>query len=517
MARSPRRLFLGFDVGTQGAKGLLLDGERGVVVARATRAYGLIEGLPVGAAEQHPDTWAAALRALTAELFATPQVDAAELAAIGVSGQQHGCVVLDERGEVVRPAKLWCDTSTAEEARELSARLDRHLPAGYTASKLLWLARHEPKNFARVRHVLLPHDWINFRLTERPTMEAGDASGTGLFDPVARQFDRAAVEAVDSRLAAMLPPVLAAGACAGELTEAGARWLGLPRCALGAFVATGGGDNMMSAIGSGATKSGIAVLSLGTSATLFSYSERPIVDPSGAIAPFCDSTGACLPLLCVMNATGVLEEVRAAFGSDLATLTREAEQVEHGCGGLTFVPFLNGERVPDLPLASGAVVGLRPGLLRRGHLFRAALEGVALNLAWGAARMRALGIAINSIRLVGGGARNPLWRQILADSLAAPIQPLADAESAALGAALQALWSWRRARGEAVSADAVATPWIRFEGEAIEPSAAGVTRYAELQAEFKETCDRLFSATPAGATPSNASPRRTSRSLRGRN
>ncbi|MBM4013522.1 MAG: xylulokinase [Planctomycetes bacterium] len=503
MTQAIRRLFLGFDVGTQGAKGIVIDGERGVVVARAARSYGLIAGLPPGAAEQHPDTWATALRELAAELFALPGVDAALLAAIGVSGQQHGCVVLDECGAVVRPAKLWCDTSTAAEARELATRLGRPLPTGYTASKLLWLARHEPDRFARVRRVLLPHDWVNFRLTGRATMEAGDASGTGLFDPVARQFDRAALAAVDPRLAAMVPPLVEAGAAAGTLTDEGASWLGLPRSAVGAQVAAGGGDNMMSAIGSGATRSGVAVLSLGTSATLFTRSERAIVDPGGAIAPFCDSTGAWLPLLCVMNATGVLEEVRAAFGGDLATLTDEAERVEPGCGGLTFLPFLNGERVPDLPHASGALLGLRPGSLQRGRLFRAALEGVAVNLAWGAARMRALGIALDSIRLVGGGARNRLWRQLLADALAAPVQPLAEAESAALGAALQALWSWRRARGENVGADAVAAPWIRFEGEPIVPRADGVAHFAQRLAPFQQACTRLFGAAPhTAATPS---------------
>ncbi len=492
-----RPLFLGFDVGTQGAKGLLLDAERGIVVARARSAYGLIEGLPAGAAEQHPDTWATALRAITAELFDGARADASQLAGIGVAGQQHGCVVVDDAGEVVRPAKLWCDTATVAEARELSDRLGRHVPVGYTASKLLWLARHEPTRFARVRRVMLPHDWVNFRLTGRATMEAGDASGTGFFDARSRQFDRVAVAAIDPRLEAMLPPLLAAGAPAGELTADGARWLGLPASAIGALVAAGGGDNMMSAVGSGATRAGVAVLSLGTSATLFCHSDRPIIDRSGAIAPFCSSTGGWLPLLCVMNATGVLEEVRAAFSASWATLTAEAEQVAPGCDGLTFLPFLMGERVPDLPTATGALIGLRPGLLRRGRLFRAALEGVALNLAWGLERMRALGLAIDSVRLVGGGARDPLWQRILADALRTSVQPLAEPESGALGAALQALWTQRIQAGESIGIDAVVQPWIHFEGGTIEPEAGAADCYSALLARFREKCDRLFGAAPA--------------------
>jgi xylulokinase len=485
------RLVLGFDVGTQGTKGLAIDTQRGEVVARASSSYGLIEGLPSGAAEQHPATWARALREVTAQLCAS--IDAREIGAIGVSGQQHGLVVLDERGEVVRAAKLWCDTSTADEARELSEQLGRAVPTGFTASKIKWLARYEPANWARTKHVLLPHDWVNFRLSGEFAMEAGDASGTGFFDVRERRFDERAVASVDADLASKLPPIVGAGERAGSLTRLGAAWLGLPANCAGALIASGGGDNMMSAIGSGATRPGVAVLSLGTSATVFSYSAVPVLDPQGAIAPFCDSTGAWLPLLCVMNATGVLEEVRAAFGCDFATLTREAESVEPGSGGLVLMPYLSGERVPDLPRASGSLLGIRAGSLRRERLFRAALEGVSLNIAWGVERMRALGLAIDAVRVVGGGAHNELWLSILADVLHAPITRLVETESGALGAALQALWTARRADGERVTADEVAAPWIRTDAHTIEPDAQRGAIYAELLAQFREHVARTYS------------------------
>jgi xylulokinase len=493
MSDKRARLCLGFDVGTQGTKGLAIDAERGEVVARGSSSYGLIEGLPSGAAEQHPGTWARALRDVTKQLLGGTGVDVREIGAIGVSGQQHGLVALDERGEVVRAAKLWCDTSTADEARELSQQLGRAVPAGFTASKITWLARREPANWARTKHVLLPHDWVNFRLSGELAMEAGDASGTGFFDVGERRFDERAVACVDAELAPKLPRLLAAGEPVGSLTRHGAAWLGLPASCVGTLVASGGGDNMMSAIGSGATREGVAVLSLGTSATVFSYSARPVIDPKGAIAPFCDSTGAWLPLLCVMNATGVLEEIRAAFGGDLATLTREAESVEAGCDGLVLVPYLGGERVPDLPRASGTLLGIRSGSLRRERLFRAALEGVSLNIAWGVERMRALGLAIDSVRVVGGGAQNDLWLSILADVLRAPITRLVETESGALGAALQSLWTARRADGERVTADEVAAPWIRTNARSIEPDPRRGAVYAELLAQFREHVARTYS------------------------
>lgn len=485
-------LYLGLDVGTQGTKGLVIDAGRGEIVARAESSYGLIEGLATGTAEQHPDTWGAALREVSQRLFATPGVDARRLAGIGVSGQQHGCVVLDERGDVVRPAKLWCDTSTAAEARELSQRLGRPVPTGFTASKLLWMARREPANFARVRSVLLPHDWVNWKLTGRMRMEPGDASGTAFFDVRQRRFDLAAARAIDARVETLLPELRESREATGELTREGARFLGLPESCAGALVSAGGGDNMMSAIGSGAVSPGVVTMSLGTSATVFAHSAAPCIDSEGLVAPFCDSTGGWLPLLCVMNATAVLEEVAESFGRGLEELTRDASDVEAGCGGLLFVPYLIGERTPDLPLASGVLHGIRAGSLRGGTVFRAALEGVALNLAWGVERMRALGVDARSVRLVGGGARNELWRAILASALDCEVRPLAEAQSAALGAALQALWTRRSLDGVSDSYAELVEPWVRFGGEASAPDARWRERYADARTQMVELVGRVF-------------------------
>jgi sugar (pentulose or hexulose) kinase len=268
--------------------------------------------------------------------------------------------------------------------------------------------------------------------------------------------------------------------------------LGLGAEHAGAVVGTGGGDNMLSAIGAGATRAGLAVLSLGTSATVFGYSPRPVVDPAGAIAAFCDSTGGWLPLLCVMNATGVLEEVSAAFALDLAELTRRAAGVPAGCNGLLLIPYLNGERVPDLPLATGSLEGIQRGHLQPGVLFRAALEGVAFNVAWGVERLRALGFDVERVRAVGGGAQNALWLSILADCLDAVVEPCAEPESAALGGALQSVWTCARASGEQRSIDLIAQPHVRLAGAPIAPDPERVRRYAELGRDFRTRVQRRF-------------------------
>ena len=482
-------LFLGLDVGTQGTKGLLVDLDESGVVARASARYGLIEGLPPSAAEQHPHTWIEAVGDVARRVLHGR--DRERVRGVGVSGQQHGLVLLDARGDVLRPAKLWCDTSTVEEAAELSRRFGARVPVGYTASKVLWTARREPDLWSRARTAMLPHDYVNFRLTGERVAEAGDASGTGYFDATARSYDLERAAAIDERLPGMLPRLLSPGEAAGRLSADGSSLLGLPP---GVPVAAGSGDNMCSAVGSGATREGVAVLSLGTSATVFSRTTSPRLDPEGLIAPFCDASDGWLPLLCVMNATGVAEEVRRATGLDHAELGARASAVAPGSGGLLWLPYLVGERVPDLPRATGALLGIRPGSLDPGVLYRAGIEGVALNLAAGVDRMRSLGIAVERVRVVGGASASDLWCRVLADVLGVSIVRAAEPESAALGAALLAAWTVRRANGERTSVDEVAAPFARTVGEPFEPDPGAAAVYADASARFMEAQRSLFGA-----------------------
>jgi xylulokinase len=487
-------LYLGLDIGTQGTKGVVIDPASRGIVARASVSHGLIEGLAPGAAEQHPHTWWESVCEVVGHLHSQGTFDPKALAGIGVSGQQHGFVALDANDRVLRPAKLWCDTTCAGEAEELSRELGRTIPAGFTAPKILWMKRHEPELFARLHTVLLPHDYINFRLTGTKTMEAGDASGTGLFDVVERRFDAPSMATIEAGLSDRFPRLGEVGEPAGALQPSAAEELMLQS---GIRVAPGGGDNMMSAIGSGATRRGIGVLSLGTSATIFAYSDRPIVDPDGAIAAFCDSTGAWLPLLCVMNATGVIEEVASAYRGqhDLNSLTRAARDVPLGCDGILLLPFLQGERVPNLPHARGVLLNISPGTLSPGHLFRAALEGTALNLAWGFERLRKLGLELEDLRVVGGGSKNELWLAILCDAIGVPVQRLAEPESAALGGALQARWVCERGAGACASIDEIANDFVSLAGAPIRPVAARQRAYGELLERFRVETQRNFAST----------------------
>jgi xylulokinase len=270
-----RTLLLGIDSGTQSTKVLVVDARDGKVLASAAQEYELIPNLPPGAKEQHPHTWRDATAGAIRRSLRQAKASAAEVKAIGVSGQQHGFVPLDKDGEVIRLAKLWCDTSTAAECEEITAKLgglkqtiralgNAVLP-GFTASKILWLKKHEPKNYQRLATVLLPHDYLNFWLTGDKTMEYGDASGTALLDVRKRKWSEATLKAIDPDLASKLPPLIRSDRPAGTLQASTAKLLDLSP---GVLVSAGGGDNMMGAIGTGNTRPGVITASFGTSGTI---------------------------------------------------------------------------------------------------------------------------------------------------------------------------------------------------------------------------------------------------------
>ena len=481
-------LVIGIDSGTQSTKAVVVDLEERRIVARSRAPHRLIEELPLGHAEQHPRDWVKALDAVIREVCA--QVDRSQVRAIGVSGQQHGFVPLDEGGEVIRPAKLWCDTSTASECAYLTRKLGgaaavirkAGLPflPGYTAPKILWLKRHEPKNFKRLRHVLLPHDYLNFHLTGNYSMEYGDASGTALMDIRRRVWSRAALSAIDSKLGDWLPPLKPSHEPAGALLAARARTYGLPD---GVIVSAGGGDNMMGAIGTGNVKPGIVTASFGTSGTIYACSPRPVVDPRGEIAAFCSSTGAWLPLLCTMNVTTVTERIRALFGMDHAALDAAASSVQAGCGGMVLLPYLSGERTPNVPDGSGVMMGLNEGSFVAAQWVRAAMEGVTLGMNYGLRRLALLGIRAREIRVTGGGARSAAWRQIMADVFGVPVVAMVEDEGAALGAALQAAWCAQRrsGRGNARIGDFTAGVVVPDESTRCRPGGRNVALYREIQ------------------------------------
>jgi xylulokinase len=493
-----RTLFLGIDSGTQSTKALVVNAADGQVLGAGAQTYDLIPNLPPGAKEQHPHTWREATGTAIRSAMRQAKAVAAEIKAIGVSGQQHGFVPLDKAGEVIRPAKLWCDTSTAAECEEIMAAvggrkktikaLGNAVLPGFTASKILWLKKHEPKNFARLATVLLPHDYLNFWLTGERVMEYGDASGTALLNVRSRRWANSVVEAVDPELAGKLPRLIASDEPAGQLQPATARALGLNS---GVLVSAGGGDNMMGAIGTGNTRPGIVTASFGTSGTIYACANQPVVDPQGEIAAFCDSTNRWLPLLCTMNVTVATEMMRADFGYTHEQFESKAAQVARGADGLLLLPYLEGERTPNVADGTGVMIGINPRTFRAGHYCRAAMEGVTLGMNYGLRRLAQLGVNAKQIRATGGGAKSKLWRQIMADVFNAEVVTLKVSEGAAYGAALQALWCWRLQRGDKVKIEDITGEFVTLNSaETATPQKTGVDTYRELQ----ELQDDLFAS-----------------------
>lgn len=437
--------FIGIDSGTQSTKSIVLDLGTGKIVASAQKAYNLIDGLPAGHLEQHPSDWIDAVDETIASCLDQLGSKKAAVAGIGVSGQQHGLVVLDDQDQVIRPAKLWCDTSTSEQCEQFAAKFGgvdgliektgNAIVAGYTIPKLLWLKQNEPDNFAKIKSVLLPHDYINFHLTGIKRMEFGDASGTGVLNIRTKEWDSDLIDFVDPNLSEALPELGSSNDVHGGLKpELVKKW----SLSNKVIVSAGGGDNMMGAIGTGNIKPGVITASFGTSGTLYGCSDKPVIDPNGEIAAFCDSTDHWLPLVCTMNVTVVTELVRGWFNWDLEEMEKQIKSVPAGADGVSFLPYLNGERTPNLPNGNGVIQGLSVSNGSPAHLARAAMEGATLGLAYGLDRFAEQGLKPTEIRLTGGGSKSATWRQISADVFGVPVIGLATAEGASLGGAIQA-------------------------------------------------------------------------------
>ena len=499
-------LVVGVDVGTQSVKVVVYDPGARKVVATHGQPLELIAA-DDGSREQHAQWWIDAIRACIARIEPAQR---ARVTAIGVSGQQHGFVPVAADGSVLAPAKLWCDTSTQLECDEImeAAGGAKHcvelagnpILAGYTASKLPWTRKHRPEVYAQLATILLPHDYVNFWLTGERWMEYGDASGTGWLDVRTRHWSPQMLAATDADrdLTACLPPLVQADA-SFAIAPAIADELGLPRSVR---VSAGGGDNMMAAIGTGNVEPGVLSMSLGTSGTLFAYADHPVVDDAAGWAAFCSSTGGWLPLICTMNCTIATESVAKAFGFS----TRDGDAVmvgtSPGAGGLVMLPFLNGERTPDLPHARGSLHGMDLTNVTRGNIYRAAMEGATYALRNGYDALLAAGLRFDAIRLTGGGSHSAAWRQMIADVFELPVEVPLQAEGAAFGAALQALWAHERAQGREADLAAMAREHVLIApGLSVRPDGKSVPAYQASYRQFLRHLDgakSFYASHPAG-------------------
>ncbi|MGD9532092.1 xylulokinase [Pseudonocardia sp.] len=421
-------LVAGVDSSTQSCKIVVRDAATGALVRSGRAAH------PDGT-EVHPDAWWSALEAAVADAGGLDDV-----AAVAVGAQQHGMVCLDADGAVVRPALLWNDTRSARAAADLVAELGGgaawaqavgSVPlASFTVTKLRWLAEHEPDAAAATAAVCLPHDWLTWRLGGSPDLDAlrtdrGDASGTGYWSPATGAYRPDLLERALGHVA-RLPEVL------GPVEQAG-------QTRTGAVLGPGTGDNAAAALGIGAGP-GDAVVSIGTSGVASSVAGSPTADATGIVAGFADATGRYLPLVCTLNAARVLDAVAALLRVDHAELSRLALSAPPGAGGLVLVPYLEGERTPDRPDATGAVHGLRLATATPAHLARAAVEGLLCGLADGLDALEAAGADVRRVLLVGGGARSEAVRRIAPTVLGRPVLVPPAGEYVADGAARQAAW-----------------------------------------------------------------------------
>jgi xylulokinase len=441
---------LGIDVGTGGTRAVLLD-ETGRVLSTADAEHAAMASPEIGWAEQDPRDWWRAACVAIKECLGNGGASAGAVDAIGVTGQMHGLVLLDEKGEVLRPSIIWCDQRTEEQCREITRRVGAQRliklvanPAltGFTLPKMLWVREHEPAIWARVRSVLLPKDYVRFRLTGAKATDVADASGTLLFDVVNRRWSAEMLKVFEIK-PEVLAKVFESPEIASHVAKEGAAATGLRE---GIPVAAGAGDQAAGAVGMGIVAPGDVSATIGTSGVVFAATSKPVLEPEGRIHTFCHAVPERWHLMGVTQGAGLSLRwfrdqfcpVRGGGKETYDELTREAAKAPAGSDGLLWAPYLMGERTPHLdPNARGALVGIT-AQHTRAHVIRAILEGVAFSLRDTFALFGVLGVPVHSVRLGGGGARSPLWQQIQADVYGMSVDLIAADEGGAYGAGLLA-------------------------------------------------------------------------------
>ncbi len=437
-------MLLGIDVGTGGTRAVLVD-EGGCVVASHASEHKPIRSERIGWAEQDPDDWWRAAQEAIAGAM-RPAGDGLQIEAVGLTGQMHGCVMLDEAGAVLRPALIWCDQRTQPECDWLTERIgfDRLIemvanPAlpNFTLTKLLWVKRHEPEVWTKIRHVMCPKDYVRYRMTGEFAIDMQEASGTLLLDVANRRWSAEVAEAAEVPMS-WLSPLFESPEICGRISAAGATATGLKE---GTPVAAGAGDQGAGAVGMGILTPGSVSATIGTSGVVFAATDRPTKDPKGRLHTFCHAAPGRWHVMGVTNGAGLsLRYFRDTFapGASYDELTVSAETVPAGSDGLLWAPYLFGERTPHLDAEARAAFAGITASTTRAHYVRAVLEGVAMSLRDSMTLFAELGIPVEGIRLGGGGARGKLWRQVQADVYGRPVEVLEAEEGGAFGAALLA-------------------------------------------------------------------------------
>jgi xylulokinase len=484
---------LGVDVGTGGTRAVIMD-DRGGIVASATAEHEPFASPKIGWAEQHPQDWWRATGLAVRQAIAQGKLQKEQITCVGFSGQMHGAVMLDGSDQVVRPALIWCDVRTEKQCQELSQQigLERIIQltcnpplANFTLTKFLWTRENEPENWSRVRSVMLPKDYVRFRLTGERAIDVADASGTLMLDVSRRQWSAEILQAVGIDRT-ILPSLYESPEICGKISATGAEETGL---AAGTPVVAGAGDQAAGAVGMGIVAPGVVSATIGTSGVVFAATDRPALDPAGRLHTFCHAIPGRWHVMGVTQAAGLsLRWFRDRFmsgctqtGADpYEQLTAEAVTTPAGADGLLWAPYLMGERTPHLdPNARGALVGLTASHTRA-HVVRAILEGVAFSLKDTFTIFNEMKLPVTRIRLGGGGARSSLWRQIQADVYGHEVEIVEAEEGAAYGAAILAgvgagLWP---------SVDKACESVVRVASR-VEPNAANASAMKSSYAAYR--------------------------------
>lgn len=443
------RYILGIDVGTGGTRALIADAS-GQVAASATEEHAPFASPHAGWAEQHPDDWWRAAQLAIRKALRDGNIRGEQVACAGFSGQMHGAVMLDARDQVVRPALIWCDVRTQKQCDELTQRIGASRliqltcnPAltNFTLTKLIWVRENEPQNWTRVRSIMLPKDYVRFRLTGEKAIDVADASGTLMLDVAHRRWSKEVLQAAEIE-EALLSALFESPDVCGRVSAESAAATGLVE---GTPVVAGAGDQAAGATGMGIVAPGAVSATIGTSGVVFAATDRPALDPRGRLHTFCHAMPGRWHVMGVTQAAGLsLRWFRDQFGAaadgrdPYDVLAEEAAKVPSGSDGLLWAPYLMGERTPHLdPDARGMLAGITAGHTRA-HVVRAILEGVAFSLKDTFGIFEEMGVPVTSIRLGGGGARSALWRQIQADVYGHEVEIVEAEEGAAYGAALLA-------------------------------------------------------------------------------
>lgn len=505
------QFFAGLDVSTQSCKLVVIDTDDKDIVFVCSAVYdtdlphyntqnGVIQGQPQGVSESDPRMWLEAVDFVFDKLRKS-KVPFNRIHGVSVSGQQHGLVALDAKGNLTRStSKLWNDFSTQEECRILTEyvggleamieEVGNSQRTGYTAAKILHMVRHEPDTYRHTKTLFLVHNYINWYLTGGVrVMEPGDTSGMALWNPKTRDWSKKVMHAIDPALSDKLPPVRPSDRSIGTVSSNLVSKFGFsPECIIDA----GCGDNMYGAIGTGNVKPGIVTVSLGTSGTAYSFMEEPFVDPTGEIASFCDSTGHYLPLLCVSNLANGYNDIIARYELTHQAFIDLVQMTSPGNEGRLLIPWYEGERTPDVPKAAPVYFGFGLADFTKENLCRAVLEGHVLNLFNGFQRMP---VDVKEIRLTGGLSQSRAWCQTIADVFDAETVPV-QGEGAALGAALHAAWVWQNENGGSVSIEDVVEPFIRLDEPMRKRPIDEHVQVYQIQTRFFDALSRRIRGLP---------------------